>query len=795
MSSTATHRVPQVSGSQTIWLVCALGALAMFEIPLVNSLLIVVVLLVIGFFGRELYRVSGVECPSVGASLVLGVGVQVFLSLILTVIGVSPAFSQWMAITILGGLSLVAWRRNASLEEGAKSLSTVDIFPSLSITLIALSLRHPWVLPYSLVVAAVERTVSKRSSASTMRSFAVAMPFLFAGFLLATFLRSNRWWYLYLTGDSGYFESIAWNTSFWGLGEHPGLSGGSIAGYHWLSYAFLGSLSQLASLEPWVALTKIGLPLLQFAMASILLRVPYVKSHSPPSIVAWTISLLVVVGTGKIRYDSTFFGLVSVLCILGTSLTIATSTKTKPAQLLVMFLVSVTAVMSKTPAAIAISTVLGLGLVSSYRKLRLRLLMPLMMVASAGIICYVIFFHGSAYGAAADAPASNSLSTVVWTSINGVPYLSWVSVTTAIYLVLSIGKVSEVGLKTRILMTSSIICWLLFSALSVVADYAHQTADPSLFLVGAIAAWGIQSTLEPQKPATLTSRLKLLTILSLALGAGTGFVLPVVYNRVNASVKLSDLLGANAWEFISDQLIYLIPLVVVGFALRRPRETRTFHLAVSLSLCLGLAAGLQLDRARRVATWGPDVAVNWALNDSALPSDDLRAVGTYVRRNTAPDAIIATNDFCCFGSEWWREIANNPEQHRSGSLKWWSTLERTQWWKNLENQYGVDFITKSVTDTLWGGDNYLIAAETRRRVLIQGLKFQVLTGLPTQDQVNRMTLSLEFANNPSGLVVDQLRGYGVSGYIVNLKLTSQRSWSEFADELYRSGDFVYLELR
>jgi len=293
---------------------------------------------------------------------------------------------------------------------------------------------------------------------------------------------------------------------------------------------------------------------------------------------------------------------------------------------------------------------------------------------------------------------------------------------------------------------------------------------------------------------TLTARQKLLSVSSLALGAGTGFEFPVITNRADAVVKFSELLGADAWEFIGDHFVYSIPLLVGILALKRPREARAMHIMMSLTLCLGLAAGLQLDRARRVATWGPDVAVNWALNDSALPSDDLRAVGTYVRRNTAPDAIIATNDFCCFGSEWWKEIASNPEQHRSGSLKWWSDLERTRWWNNLEEQYGAEGVTRSVSDTLWGGDNYLIAAETRRRVLIQGLKFQV-SSIPSHDQVNRMTLSLEFANNPSGLVVDQLRGYGVSGYIVNLKLTSQRRWSEFADELYRSGDFVYLELR
>ena len=98
-------------------------------------------------------------------------------------------------------------------------------------------------------------------------------------------------------------------------------------------------------------------------------------------------------------------------------------------------------------------------------------------------------------------------------------------------------------------------------------------------------------------------------------------------------------------------------------------------------------------------------------------------------------------------------------------------------------------------ETKWGGGNYLASAETRRRFLIQGLRFQTGYELPTSEQLNRMTLSLDFANTPSASSLRKLNAYGVSGYVVNLSLTEHRDWSKFAIERFRSGDFVYLELR
>lgn len=78
---------------------------------------------------------------------------------------------------------------------------------------------------------------------------------------------------------------------------------------------------------------------------------------------------------------------------------------------------------------------------------------------------------------------------------------------------------------------------------------------------------------------------------------------------------------------------------------------------------------------------------------------------------------------------------------------------------------------------------------------MQGLAFQTAYKLPTTDQIRRMVTSPEFANEPSRLSYSELWARGVSGYVVNLSLTDRRDWSNFAVEKFRSGSFLYLELR
>jgi hypothetical protein len=207
-------------------------------------------------------------------------------------------------------------------------------------------------------------------------------------------------------------------------------------------------------------------------------------------------------------------------------------------------------------------------------------------------------------------------------------------------------------------------------------------------------------------------------------------------------------------------------LILLAFASQRVLRFADFQKTLVLAACLGITVGIQLDSARRVATYGPSVYESSQINDAAFPTSNLRAVGKYIRLNTDKDLILATNDFCCFGNYWWESIAKN-----------------------------VNFYMSLGTPLRWGGDNHLLVAESRRRILIQGLAFQLGADTPSPEQIQRMSLSLEFANQPNTSTLVNLQRAGVSGFVVNLDLTKHRDWSEFAIERFQSGNYLYLELK
>jgi hypothetical protein len=143
--------------------------------------------------------------------------------------------------------------------------------------------------------------------------------------------------------------------------------------------------------------------------------------------------------------------------------------------------------------------------------------------------------------------------------------------------------------------------------------------------------------------------------------------------------------------------------------------------------------------------------------EPAYPADDLKALGRFVRDNTQADTILASNNFCCFGMEW------------AGS---------------------------QLSDNWYGGANYLLPAETQRRFLVQGPRFQGFwkSSFPSTEMTERLRFTLEFANSPNAKAVAALRDRGVDGFIVNLELTNHRDWSRYARERFRAGRFIYLSL-
>ena len=122
-------------------------------------------------------------------------------------------------------------------------------------------------------------------------------------------------------------------------------------------------------------------------------------------------------------------------------------------------------------------------------------------------------------------------------------------------------------------------------------------------------------------------------------------------------------------------------------------------------------------------------------NSNVNPSHDLQQLGEFVRENTKTDAVFASNNFCCEGKSWLTDFLKNPTYAGESAL---------------------------------GGANYLLPASLQRRFFIQGVRFQIGCCIESFPQhIQRLRLSLEFANTPSRASTDALRRNGVDYFIIN----------------------------
>jgi hypothetical protein len=202
---------------------------------------------------------------------------------------------------------------------------------------------------------------------------------------------------------------------------------------------------------------------------------------------------------------------------------------------------------------------------------------------------------------------------------------------------------------------------------------------------------------------------------------------------------------ATSLEILSVLVIVLILSVVT--ALKLTDRIFSFSLKTILTSFILISGGLFGLKVNDFFFNLNNSTIYYSLEETSIPrfgTSDLIAVGKFIRDNTNQEMVLASNNFY---------------------------LEQEQ-----------------------GGFNYLLPAETQRRFLMQGLAFQTGLATPSTEQIQRMNLSIEFADQPTALVLQRLKDYGVKGFVVNLALTDHSDWSKFATQSFRSGDFVFLVL-
>lgn len=740
-----------------------LGYLVLLELTAQTALLLMITVAAIVVSGHLIATIFEYECVSLGSSFIIGAGLFVIAGQVVLLLKVPPDYAHWIAISGLLLLGSTLRKTQTALRPPLKPRYADQVMIALAVSLFVFSTRQPWLMYYAVPLIFLERAVQLKRLSSCLRALLVAS--VACGWISAYFARPDRWWYLYQTNDTAFFESIAWSISHWGLFDFSGFAGESMPGYHWFSYALFGAISHVSGLEPWDALMKIATPLLYFFLISAFGSARNVTS-------SWYRYSLTAVGVMSLQlgvFSSFGFSILAACAFI--SLHLASRTHTDRTKVvLVLALASFVLFLSKTSTAVVVALFL-IAEIIFVAKNRRSSVISLVTLSTVSIFIFMalfrqksssdwLYFDVDALGELAD-----NLARLLATPALVAQYILWI---TALWVAAAGARVA----LNRLAQVGAVLGIAVSFSFSQVADEWEYFGFAAISLATFLLVNYVTRTDENMgNPAISRTHYQGQFVVGLvALAIGLTFT--TIAQRLNARIDVSRFTGDHLWLILeSSAPLYLILCAIfIGICFAKNRLVRLISLTPLFTLFF--LVGSSLTGYRTISSLGYErytEPIEGAGYPSlkALPPTDMNALGVYIRAKTPPEAVLASNYFCCPGGEWLTsQLASGP----------------------------VSQIT-SVYDLfeLWGGVDYRLVATTRRRYLTQG-NFHI-GKYPTTEQMNRIQLSLDFANRPTVGSVSELKAKGITGYIVYLPNTNQRTWSDFAIERFRSGNFVYLEFQ
>jgi hypothetical protein len=229
----------------------------------------------------------------VGISFCVGATVSTF-----GYIAIVTFSNRWLAILGQVGLLVCAWvLRRVSFRGEAVAVSSEEKLAVkwiVVVTLLGLSPDWFWPLPVAIVLAVSIFVFDRvRSKTLAVRVFAAAACSAIALFVWLRVLdtRPVRPWF----ADDRFAEIFSFSLGRWGVSHNPILVGESVS-YHWFSYAWLGTVSNLSSAQIAVVVPLYG-PVLVAALSAIMcveIARIFSKNHFQAIVVA---SVVVLVDT------------------------------------------------------------------------------------------------------------------------------------------------------------------------------------------------------------------------------------------------------------------------------------------------------------------------------------------------------------------------------------------------------------------------------------------------------------------------------------------------------------------
>ncbi len=594
------------------------------------------------------------------------------------------------------------------------------------------------------------------------------------------------------SNDAPYFESLGSSLAIWGGSVHPGMIEGDVWGYHFLAYLWSGVLGRLSGAEPYLIL-NVCLPFLQgFSISLLLLETEH--RHTRQRVLAIIPGLLLVVvmrqtsftsldlanwaATGYLVFqiNAALFqrsnlkhriGFESVLGVLGSIVVLSKGTAL-PVVLIIALAAAVIEAQESQKAG---------------NEKLLRFIpwhLPLVLIVTT------LWYRPVADSTLSQYAEPSAINSVLRNGLNEGMWLSRdiLERGPAIFIVGLLGLAGRRYLKKpveRLLLGLIASAGLFMGVFLLFIPEINARKYVAIHLMMAIATLIALLVNSSWKSIIKWDAYKVAWIVSIiSLLAFSIFEIHLLGNVVLDLISV----GINRWLALAVSLsmypmMLLLPLLV--FASRTSRKTpvrrsqgellKPIVLSTLFAFVVGLAVWNSINRIdqAREAFYGSDVQTEFPFT-SSFPDPETKEVGQWIRTNTPTDSIIASNSFCCKGTTWLPEAVSQI-----------NTL-RTQ------------FSESKNREQAFGGANYLLVSESRRRFLLAGPRFVVPTSSQTETIAKWLDWSVRFGSTGDKPLAEQLKLAGTNYYVIDLRALGDASPPAFEQKVvFKNARYQILE--
>lgn len=621
---------------------------------------------------------------------------------------------------------------------GRISMFSGEVIMPFAIALFFLSRDFRWLfLPSVIAILCVLLVKSSLGAVIAMLGFTLLS-------VVSWQQRPIFWWFI--ADDLQAFESISYHFLESGSRDQLGPLGTLGSRYHVFTYQWSGILARFSHAEPYIILNRV-LPILISFGTSFLVWV-FLKGRTSLSFVKRSITAVLFVMFVNFSYVSPSY-------VLGITILLAGYlfwTSTASSHILTRFVMSFAFAMalaltksSNIPVIVFGLSTLLLWSVSS-RRANTRIHFADSIGAATALLLYAILYlfdvrttrqidsfrlFGYAkqvvpeVASVVDRPIRVVALLLVTTGLLWVPLISFFSL-----------RMTKQLRSPEAFFALGAVPFAVFMALVSGNQANGYFVSSGLNLVHLVGLASLVGTFDMRFSESQKVVGVIASVLVVAATIGSRWVITV---RNGGSVT-------DVWfRVIESSLIVPIAVGVAVFSsVRLVVGGGSWHahafLKAALSIALLAAGTREVTLVQRLEK-GPELEATES--DQAIGSETERDIIRIMDDLLPPRAVLATNRFCgaqCQGTGWFdRDLA----------------------------LMGDDFNLPE-TPSGFGGKNFRISAESRRRVLIEGPYWLLINGYPADDARERISITLDFAETGSNDSRQRLRDFGVTHFVLHL---------------------------